>query len=67
VGAATVRLPTGLPVRIAASRGLGAVSIPAGFVRDGDVYTTPGFVAAAERVELQVSSGVGRVAIEWVD
>lgn len=67
VGAATVRLPTGLPVRIAASRGLGGISIPAGFVRDGDVYTTPGFGAAAERVELQVSSGVGRVAIEWVD
>lgn len=67
VGAATVRLPAGLPVRVTVARGLGGISIPAGFARDGDVYTTAGFAAAAERVELQVSSGVGRVAIQWVD
>lgn len=67
VGAATVRLPAGLPARITASRGLGGISIPAGFVRDGEVYTSPGFAAATERVELSVSSGVGRVAIERVD
>lgn len=67
VGAATVRLPAGLAVRITAARGLGGISIPAGFVRDGDVYTSTGFDAATERVELRVSSGVGRVAIERVD
>jgi hypothetical protein len=67
VGAATVRLPAGLPVRITVSRGLGGVSIPADFERDGDVYTTAGFAAAAERVELRVSSGVGQIAVERVD
>ena len=67
VGAATVRLPADLPVRITVARGLGGVSVPAGFVRDGDVYTAPGFAAAAERVDLHVSSGVGRVAVQLIE
>ena len=67
VGAATVRLPAELPVRITVSRGLGGVSIPDGFVRDGDVYTAAGFAAATERVELRLSSGVGLVEIELLD
>lgn len=67
VGAASVRLPASLPARITVARGLGGIAVPADFERDGDVYTSPGFAAATERVELHVSSGVGLVDIDLID
>jgi hypothetical protein len=67
VGAATVRLPRGLDARITVERGIGAVSVPSGFTRNGDVYLSPGFANAANRVELRVKSGVGAVEVVMVD
>lgn len=63
VGAVTVRIPDGLAARVAVSRGVGAISVPSSFARDGDVYTSPGFDTASERVELRVTGGVGAITV----
>lgn len=64
VGNATISLPDGLAARVLVSRGVGAVSVPDGFLRDGDTYTSPGFETAAHRVELRVNGGVGAITIQ---
>ncbi|HEX7000856.1 MAG TPA: DUF5668 domain-containing protein [Trueperaceae bacterium] len=66
VGAATIRLPEGLAARIVVSRGIGSISVPREFVRDEDVYESPGYDSAANRVDLRVDSGLGAVNIERV-
>lgn len=63
VGAAAIRIPTGVAARVVASRGIGDVSVPASFQRDGNVYTSPDYHTAANRIELRVSTGVGAVDI----
>src|SRR5690606_17328765 len=63
VGAATVRLPQGVEARLRVSRGIGAVSVPAGFARDGDVYTSAGYGSARERLDISLDTGVGAVDV----
>jgi hypothetical protein len=67
VGATTVRLPQSVEARITVRTGLGRANV-AGFDRDGDVYTTPGYASAAAnaRVDLSVQGGVGAVTIQRV-
>lgn len=66
VGNVTVRLPDGLAARVVVSRGIGRVTAPREFVRTGDVYTSPGYDSATDRVELRVTGGVGSVVIERI-
>lgn len=64
VGSITVRLPQGVAARIDVDTGLGGVSADDSFQRQGDVYTTAGFVGTG--VRLSISAGVGQVRIETV-
>ena len=64
VGATTVRLPPAAAARVTVATGLGRSRVEGDWRRDGDVYTTPGFEGAAERVELRVSGGVGAITID---
>lgn len=64
VGATTVQLPATAAARVTLTTGLGRASVQGDWRRDGDVYTTPGFESAAQRIELRVSGGVGAVTIE---
>jgi hypothetical protein len=64
VGATTVVLPAEAAVRATVTTGLGRANVQGDWRRDGDVYTTPGFESAAERIELVVRGGVGAVNIE---
>jgi hypothetical protein len=68
VGAATVRLPQSVEARITMRTGLGRAHVEGTFDRAGDVYTTPGYDAAAPgaRVDLRVQGGVGAVTIQRV-
>ncbi|HLV12614.1 MAG TPA: DUF5668 domain-containing protein [Trueperaceae bacterium] len=63
VGAATIRIPAGAEARVTVSRGIGAISVPSGFEREGDVYVSEGYASARERIDLSVDSGVGAVSI----
>ncbi len=64
VGAATVRLPPQAAARVTVSTGLGRTQVQGEWRRDGDVYTTPGFEQASERIELRISGGVGAMTVD---
>ncbi|HUT17594.1 MAG TPA: DUF5668 domain-containing protein [Anaerolineae bacterium] len=64
VGEIVVRVPAGLPVRVHSSTGLGTVSVPSSYQRDGDTYVSPGYVSAENRVELWVEIGIGLIQVE---
>ena len=68
VGATTVRVPQSVEARITVRTGLGRASVEGSFDRAGDVYTTPGYAAAAPgaRVDLRVQGGVGAVTVQRV-
>ncbi|MEX0789109.1 MAG: DUF5668 domain-containing protein [Anaerolineales bacterium] len=63
VGEVTIQLPQGLAARITVSTGIGGVEVVGDFQRDGDVYLSPGFETAQNRVELDISGGIGRIVI----
>jgi hypothetical protein len=61
-----VRVPAGLGVRVRVSTGAGSFQLPPGYERQGDIYTSPGYDAAAEKIELVMQAGVGRIIVEDV-
>ena len=64
VGATTVRLPPDAAARVTVTTGLGRATVQGDWRRDGDVYTTPGYDSASQRIELRVSGGVGAVTVD---
>ncbi len=66
LGEVTVRIPSGMAARIHLSAGLGSSDISGVYQRQGDLYVSPGFEAAADRVDLEVSGGIGRVTVQEV-
>ncbi|HWQ12893.1 MAG TPA: DUF5668 domain-containing protein [Roseiflexaceae bacterium] len=64
VGETVVRIPAGMAARIHISGGLGEADVDPRFVRDGEYYTSADYATAVDRVDLEISSGVGRVAVE---
>lgn len=64
IGETNVRIPNGMEARIRATSGIGSVGVSGNYQRDGDVYTSPNFASATNRVELEVKGGIGRVSIE---
>lgn len=64
IGLLLVRVPPGLGVRIQSSTGLGTISVPSGYDRDGDAYESPGYRTAQERVDLWLENGIGLIRVE---
>jgi hypothetical protein len=62
-----VRIPTSLAVRIHGSTGIGQTIVPPGFQKQGDSYFSSNYSTAADRAELEVSSGIGRITIEQIE
>lgn len=63
IGQTTVIVPPGLAVRAEIDAGLSGRSVPAGYVCDEDVCTSPGYANADHRVDLQVSQAIGNLII----
>lgn len=63
VGEVTILLPRGLAARITVSTGIGDVQVVGDFERDDDVYVSPGFADAENRVDLDISGGIGRIIV----
>ena len=40
---------------------------PAGMVRQGNTFTTPGYDRADRTLDLEVTAAVGGVRVEWLD
>jgi hypothetical protein len=63
VGELVIQIPDGLPARIDVRTGLGNSQISGDFVRDGNVYTSPGYDMAVDRLDLELRAGVGQVTV----
>ena len=63
VGEVVIRVPAGMSVRVIADRGLTAFQTPAGFMRDGSQYSSPGYASSDNQAEIFVSVGVGNISI----
>lgn len=64
IGKLVLRIPEGMAARIQADSGIGDMNVASEFQRQGDVYLTPGFETAENRVDLEVDIGIGSIVIE---
>jgi hypothetical protein len=63
IGQVIVTVPQGVAARIRASGGLGGVSVAGRFQRDGRYYIVGNYDTADNRVDLDISGGVGEVVV----
>ena len=66
VGELTLRLPRRLGIRIRLDKFLSSFE-PAGLVRQGNTFVTPGYDRAERKVDIDVTTAVGGVRVEWGD
>lgn len=67
IGQTVVVIPSGMAARIRVSGGLAGRSLPADFRRQGDSYVTPGFDAADDFVDLEISQAIGNIQVRRAD
>ena len=64
-GNVAVHVPRGVAARIYARSGLGKVIVDPPFSKiDNNTYITPGYEAAADKVEITLNSGAGNVTVD---
>jgi hypothetical protein len=63
VGQLIITIPEGMAARIHASAGIGGVSVPSHFSRQEGDYVVGNYAAAEDRIDLDISGGVGQVVI----
>jgi hypothetical protein len=66
VGELTLRLPRKVGVRLTLDRFLASFD-PAGLVRTGNGFQSPGYERAERKLDIDVTTAVGGVRIEWLD
>ncbi len=64
VGATTLHIPAGVPARLTVKTGLGSVNVRGDFQKEGDVYTTPDYDGASDRVDIRVEGGLGAIDVD---
>lgn len=63
IGQTTIVVPDGMEVRVHLDTAIAARQVPAGYRKQDDVYTSPGYAGAENRVDLEVSQAMGEVTI----
>jgi hypothetical protein len=63
IGELIIELPQGVAARIESDTGLGSTNIADDFERNGDVYESPGYDDALDRINLSLSAGIGQVTV----
>ena len=63
IGETVVVIPAGMAARIRVDTGLAVSDLPDSYRQLYEVYTSPGYESADDRVDLEVSQAIGRVAI----
>jgi hypothetical protein len=66
MGELTLRLPRRIGVRLTLDRFLASFD-PAGLVRAGSGFQSAGYDRAERRLDIDVTTAVGGVKVEWVD
>ncbi len=63
IGEIVVVIPVGMAARIRTDTALVGSQLPGGYQRRDDVYTSPGYEGAEDRVDLEVDLAIGSVVI----
>jgi len=63
IGETVVVIPAGMAARIHVDTGLTVRDLPDSYQQRGDVYTSPGYASADDRVDLEVDQAIGKVTI----
>jgi N-terminal domain of toast_rack, DUF2154 len=66
MGGLTLRLPRNAGVRITMERFLSSFE-PAGLVRQDNTFVSPNYTKASRHLDLDITSAVGDVNVEWID
>ncbi len=66
VGNLVLEVPAGMEARIRSGAALAGRSFPAGWVRDGDTYTSPGYAGAQNRMEVETDVAIGNLTVRTV-
>lgn len=66
VGEVTLRLPRKVGVRLTLDRFLASFE-SAGLIRTGNAYQSPGYDRAERRLNIDLTTAVGGVRVEWLD
>jgi hypothetical protein len=63
IGQTTVIIPQGMAARVHVDTGIAGRELPADYQRQDDMYTSPGFENADNRLELEISQAIGNLTI----
>jgi len=63
IGETIIVIPAGMAARIRVDTGLAMSDLPDGYQQRDDVYTSPGYASADDRVDLEVSQAIGKITI----
>jgi hypothetical protein len=63
IGETVVIIPAGMAARIRVDTGLAVSDLPDGYQQRDDVYTSPGYASADDRVDLEVDQAIGKITI----
>lgn len=63
VGNLTITIPRGMAARIDAGSDLGNVRVVGDYTLRGNVYVSPDFATAANRIDLRASKGIGTITV----
>ncbi|MES2123310.1 MAG: hypothetical protein V4503_01355 [Gemmatimonadota bacterium] len=66
MGTLTLRVPRGVGVRITAARFLTTLNVD-GLVRTGDVWSTPEFSTAPQKITVELKTSMAGVKVEWLE
>jgi hypothetical protein len=67
IGQTVIRVPPQMAVRINADTGIANINVPSDFERQGDVFSSPGFGTATNRIELQVGQAIGNIDVRYTE
>jgi len=63
IGQTTIIIPASMAARIHIDGGLSGHTIPVKYEHNDDVYTSPDYLTAEDRIDLYVSQGIGQITI----
>jgi hypothetical protein len=67
MGELTLRLPRGVGIRVTMDKFLSSFQPPAGLVRREDDFVTQNYDKAERRIDIDVTTAIGGVQMEWAD
>jgi lia operon protein LiaF len=67
IGEIVIVIPEGMEARVQADTAIGNVKVPDSYQRRDDVYTSPGYARADNRVDLEVDLAIGSVRIRHAE